>query len=424
MRFHINFQALLFHFLLFTCSNGQVIHILPNMHTQRTWLLWLTIVVFVLVTIEILSAATLAGLKHWKNITYDPPASYFVAEDSFERFINGNHSIFKYHKELGWTVNENNNPFYAINAQGLRNNETISTAKLPNTLRIAVVGDSYTFGQEVSIDDAWPTVLADLLPYTEVLNFGVGGYGIDQALLRYRIDSTQYNPDIVLMGCNIATGLRSANRYRPFMHSDLTAMAKPRFLLNGEELVLVKNPMQTQEEYQNLLTDPDGTLRRMCKHDYFCESKRPRIAYDFLATARLLYIVRDQITSHKANRNLTKNGILNTGNEIYPLSVALLEAFTEEVLQNDALPIVILFPTKGDIKNQYNGNPVIYAPIISALEKRGVHIIDMQDVFNDFLAEHSYTALFMPYDHYTPEANALVAQRLAEELQRILQHKD
>ncbi|MCF7845061.1 MAG: SGNH/GDSL hydrolase family protein [Kiritimatiellales bacterium] len=394
------------------------------MRIQRTWLMWLTIVVFVLVTIEILSSVTLLGLKHWKNITYDPALSYFVEKDSFTRFINGDHVIFKYHPELGWTANQNDNPFYGINEQGLRNNETISTEKSLHTLRIAAFGDSYTFGQEVSSDEAWATLLDNLLPDTEVLNFGVGGYGIDQAFLRYKIDGAQYDPDIVLIGYNIATSLRSANRYRPFMQNNLTVMTKPRFLLNAGELILLKNPIQTLEEYQNLIADPIGTIKYFCKHDYFCESKEPRIAYDFLPTMRLWYVIRNQLQSHKIDRKLTKNGVLNTENEIFTLSIAIIEEFVQEVLEDGAMPIVILFPTKDDVNREYNNVSVVYEPLKSALEKRGIQIIDLKNIFHEFASKHSYTELFMPYNHYTPEGNAIVAQKLADELQKILQKQN
>ena len=48
----------------------------------------------------------------------------------------------------------------------------------------AAFGDSYTQGDEVTTSQSWPFVLSTLLE-CEVENFGVGGYGQDQAYLKY-----------------------------------------------------------------------------------------------------------------------------------------------------------------------------------------------------------------------------------------------
>lgn len=53
------------------------------------------------------------------------------------------------------------------------------------TKPILAVGDSYTFGDEVSDWETWPAQLQKLSG-RRVINGGVFGYGIDQAFLRAR----------------------------------------------------------------------------------------------------------------------------------------------------------------------------------------------------------------------------------------------
>src|SRR5262245_48523426 len=48
---------------------------------------------------------------------------------------------------------------------------------------ILAVGDSFTFGSEVRDDESWPAQLEAMLGIP-VVNGGVGGYGVDQAILR------------------------------------------------------------------------------------------------------------------------------------------------------------------------------------------------------------------------------------------------
>jgi lysophospholipase L1-like esterase len=91
------------------------------------------------------------------------------------------------------------------NSHGMRERE-IPIEKPDSVVRIAALGDSYTFGFGVAARQTWPRVLEGLLGQDprgrrfEVLNFGVGGYSThDEAvLLRYR--ALAWNPDLVVVG--------------------------------------------------------------------------------------------------------------------------------------------------------------------------------------------------------------------------------
>ena len=88
------------------------------------------------------------------------------------------------------------------NSYGMRGPE-FSFDKPPGTLRVAVAGDSFTFGQGVEEDEAFVQVAGALLREsgvaTEVLNFGVPGHATPQsvALVRERVVPT--DPDVVLI---------------------------------------------------------------------------------------------------------------------------------------------------------------------------------------------------------------------------------
>lgn len=70
-----------------------------------------------------------------------------------------------------------------INSGGIRALREYSPKEPPNTLRIAAFGDSFTFGDEAGDTETWPYQLESALPNTEVLNFGVSAYGVDQMYL-------------------------------------------------------------------------------------------------------------------------------------------------------------------------------------------------------------------------------------------------
>jgi len=105
----------------------------------------------------------------------------------------------------GWDVKEGE-AYVRINREGFRGPET-SIAKPPGTLRIAVLGDSFTEAQQLPEDQTFSAVIARKLRdcaalggrKVEVLNFGVNGYGTAQELMTLRHQAWQFSPDIVVL---------------------------------------------------------------------------------------------------------------------------------------------------------------------------------------------------------------------------------
>jgi lysophospholipase L1-like esterase len=88
------------------------------------------------------------------------------------------------------------------NPQGFRS-PSFDAVKRPGVFRIACVGDSSTFGQNVNDADAYPQVLQRLLDERapgrfEVLNLGVPGYSSRQGLELLRRDVLGWQPDLVI----------------------------------------------------------------------------------------------------------------------------------------------------------------------------------------------------------------------------------
>jgi lysophospholipase L1-like esterase len=93
----------------------------------------------------------------------------------------------------------------ALNADGFRSGP-ITPAKRPGALRIACIGDSWTFGMNVNQDAAYPSRLEALLKAErpgadlDVMNFGVLGYSSFQGLELLKRRVLDLHPDIVLIG--------------------------------------------------------------------------------------------------------------------------------------------------------------------------------------------------------------------------------
>lgn len=111
----------------------------------------------------------------------------------------------QYHPILGWT----NLPGYrsdslvpfeiVINAQGLRSDRDYEERPPPGVARVALFGDSCAFGEEVDGDETVSFHLERMLQGTEVLNFGVRGYGLGQMALRLEKEGFALHPDRVIV---------------------------------------------------------------------------------------------------------------------------------------------------------------------------------------------------------------------------------
>lgn len=131
--------------------------------------------------------------------------------------------------------------FVRVNSEGLRDREH-SKAKPPNTLRVAVLGDSFTEAIHVPVGQTfWSKLerkLGNCAPVkgrknVEVINFGVQGYGTAQQLIMLRKKVWDYNPDIVVLAFFIGNDIINNSPkleydlYRPFFRYDASGKLVP-----------------------------------------------------------------------------------------------------------------------------------------------------------------------------------------------------
>jgi lysophospholipase L1-like esterase len=102
------------------------------------------------------------------------------------------HSSFLWNKKI----------LYQMNSYGLRDNEFSLDKK--NTYRIIILGDSYTFGWGVPIENTYPKVLESLLKEKiypiQVINAGIFGYNTQQEVLFFKKELLKLKPDLVIIG--------------------------------------------------------------------------------------------------------------------------------------------------------------------------------------------------------------------------------
>lgn len=125
------------------------------------------------------------------------------------------------------------------------------------------MGDSFTYGDEVLDEEAWPAQLQRLTG-RRVLNGGVTGYGFDQTVLRAEQLVDVHRPSVVIVGF-IADDIRRTEMRRIWWRD------KPWFSIDGDELVLkgvpVPNrtilPLKIRHRIDTILVDSPPWLQHL-----------------------------------------------------------------------------------------------------------------------------------------------------------------
>ena len=171
-----------------------------------------------------------------------------------EAMSAGELSYISYDDRLGWSLTPgraSDDGLYFNSAEGIRSPEaglhmlgTKATPGTPTPYRIGLIGDSHTFGQDVRYDDTWGYQLERLLgPCVEVRNFGVPGYGVDQAVLRYERHVRPWAPQLAILA---PIGNDFERTMLVYMFLNFPGwdypFSKPRFALREGTAVLLNSP--------------------------------------------------------------------------------------------------------------------------------------------------------------------------------------
>jgi hypothetical protein len=136
--------------------------------------------------------------------------------------------------------------------EGIRSNG--NNLRLELNKSVLVVGDSFTFGDEVSNQETWPAILERLIR-RPVINAGVFAYGTDQAFLRLKSLIPEYKPDTIIFSFIRRDIERCEN-------SSVAGVNKPYFVIVNNSLSLMNVPVK------NNPVQPD-IVSRILGHSYF-----------------------------------------------------------------------------------------------------------------------------------------------------------
>ena len=253
---------------------------------------------------------------------------------------------------------------------------------------ISASGDSFTFGFGVTGGEAWPARLESLFirqPY-DVINLGVCAYGIGQMYLQYSRWAQRYSPEIVLVA------FMSWDIERVVRRSWLNGREKPRYVLRDGELELTNVPVPLKLDF-----DKEG----IHWYDIFFNWHKIYLLERFRASERSEDLSENPVEVYLAEKitpSRYAEGVL--------LSQKILEMWRDEVEGRGGRFIVILIPTKKEIKH--------YRPHLCRLKDnllaKELEVLDCQPALQ--AERRDEFELFLTNKHPSARAHEVIASEV------------
>ena len=344
-----------------------------------------------------------------------------VFRADIDRFLTGEAPGVAYDPILGWVdVVKHDGPELAPVLRSIHRDTTEYTlAPVDGLLRIVLVGDSYTRSAEVGYEDSWGLALQERLKAlgirAEVLNLGVGSYGMDQAYLRWTGQGRALRPDILLFGFQPENLKRNMNLFRPFYTGGVGFfLSKPRFVLDGDSLTLHNVPALEPQDipafvdefWDNPLSEYEAFRRR--EYEFVPFWMHSRLVASTVAIWRRRVLLRN---------DFPESTFFDVDSEGGRLGLKLIAQMEEEA-QADSTPFVVLHLPRArwEVIRSLRGNDIIYPALLDTIKSRH-DVIDAFDALADAAREaEDPSAIHMPHGHYSALANRVVGELAADTL--------
>jgi len=337
-----------------------------------------------------------------KNATlvYTPP---FIDPVIYNDYLDYRHPV------LGWSTAITEKRKYSATKESRPNTIFPDT----DSSCVSVYGDSFTFGSDVTDDEAWANVLSELMN-CKVANFGLGGYGQDQAYIRYSLNEPD-TAKVNILGIYPYDILRNLNQYRPFLAGRYASFVglKPRFIIEDDELTLIPPP---EYDHAEIVAHSESPSTDQFPHETFLPGSKygppvlefpySLVALRFIASPAMRNIVlRRPSWAQFMDRDHPTNAL--------QIAIKINDKFAALAKKRGHRSLVLVFPTASSYRYYKRTGEVITQPLLDSLAASNIDHVYVHQKIADYLGERDYCEILTRTEncsgHYNAEGNRLIA---------------
>lgn len=342
-------------------------------------------------------AEFMAYIRSCQLVKYSIGFTPLNITESYESYLK------RHHPRLGWMPSPAN-----VDSEGSR---PIPAFLDPGRSRdcVSLYGDSFTESAWVDPEHAWSNVLS-LLLNCRVANFGVSGYGTDQAYIRF-LDNHSDQAKVVILGFLSENVIRNVNQLRNLISNSTTCLLKPRFILDEYgTLTPIPIPTLKKHEYNTLRENPGAIL----SHEYFLPGgisgyQRMQFPYTLGIIKAFPIIYRNLLLHRPPFFDLYRPGHPSQALEI---TVGIMREFSREAKKRGKQPIILIIPTLFDINEYRQSRQWVYKPLTDLLAKQNLAFIDAGPTLFGALGEAPVETLYPTENknHLNEKGNEILAR--------------
>jgi hypothetical protein len=278
---------------------------------------------------------------------------------------------------------------------------------------ISLYGDSLVYASEVADAEAWGNLLSQRTR-CRVANFAVGGYGTDQAYLRFRGNERDH-ARVTMLGLYLDDAIRNVNQYRFLITGAREEVYgfKPRFVLEDGHLKLVPLPTLAYRDLEPFFTDP----ARFLEHEEFLpDSTDGPVLFRFPYVVSLARMLAKERARRWISGEPSGMGFLEPGHPTgsMELTVAIAAAFQDLCQQRKRACAVVVIPTPSAYHYFLRTGQLVTEQIDNAFEQRGLHVLDLTRPLADATGRGRLCPLLSQPEgcrgHFNPAGNRMISE--------------
>jgi len=365
---------------------------------RRNWIFTAILGVCLFALIEV-SSFLVGRILQRRLVFYNQPSV-----EAYESYLADRHEV------LGWPSGRMKEELF--DATGSR---PIPAYPEPGAACVSLYGDSFTFGAVVDDTHAWSNLLSRKLG-CRVANYGIPGFGLDQALLYFESKDGDEAP-IVLLNLFSGDVRRHVNQMGNLIFGIRTLSLKPRFVLENGALKLIPLPAPSRDQAEILAEHPESLLT----HKYFLPGgnsgiRRLSFPYSFsilraFGNEHVLAKIEGVPVWARFYEPDHPSGALE-------ITFAVMKRFIAAAERLGKRPLLTLIPNAHDIEYYRETKRWSYQPLLAKLEQAGLEYLNTGSGLIEYLGGRNpcEIAQAICYGHYAEEGHAAIADTLADYL--------